>query len=197
MTTNEILKIVLGVIGALGGGGAIVLGLSGYLGQLLAKRYEEKIKAKFQNEINAYQSQLDIIKQVTLRYSDKQFEHYGKLWASLYDLKLLADDLWQQATPTRLEKFSEQLLTTKSEIGKASLFIEEKHYKELVETIKHFSEYQIGKSAVINYRQANQMHDYDSYQVEKMIADNGTKKAEFEELILIVRADLKKQISGK
>jgi hypothetical protein len=99
MTTNEIFKIVLGVIAALGGGGAIVLGLSNYVGQLLAKRYEERIKAKFQNEINAYQLQLDIIKQVTIRYSDKQFEHYGKLWASLYDLKLLADDLWQEANP--------------------------------------------------------------------------------------------------
>jgi hypothetical protein len=61
MTVTEITKIVLGFIAALGGGGAIVLGLSNYFGQLLAKRYEEKIKAKFQNEINEYQTQLDIL----------------------------------------------------------------------------------------------------------------------------------------
>ncbi len=42
MTVTEITKIVLGFIAALGGGGAIVLGLSNYFGQLLAKRYEEK-----------------------------------------------------------------------------------------------------------------------------------------------------------
>ncbi|GLU57249.1 hypothetical protein Dfri01_67100 [Dyadobacter frigoris] len=194
MTTTEITKVVLGILAALGGGGAIVLGLSNYFGQFLAKRYEEKIKVKFQNEINEYQSQLDIIKKTTIRYSDKQFEHYSKLWASLYELKILADDLWQQANPARLEKFSKQLRLTKNEIEKASLFVEETHYKELTDTIKHFSEYQIGKSDLITYRQAD---FYDNYQVQQMIANNGVKKSEFEKLILVVKADLKKQIRGK
>jgi hypothetical protein len=108
MNTSEIIKIVFGIIAALGGGGGIVLALSNYFGQILAKRYKEKIKAKFQNEINEYQSQLDIIKQITIRYSDKQFEHYSKLWSSLYDLKILAEDLWLQATSVRLERFSKQ-----------------------------------------------------------------------------------------
>lgn len=193
MTVTEIIKIVLGFIAALGGGGAIVLGFSNYFGQFLAKRYEEKIKAKFQNEINEYQSQLDILKQSTIRYSDKQFEHYSKLWSNLYDLKLLADDLWQQATPARLERFSRQLRNTKTEVEKVSLFIEENHYIELTETFKFFSEYQIGKSDLINYRQAN---NFDDYTVGQMIADNGAKKAAFETLILAVKADLKKQIGG-
>lgn len=194
MTTVEITKIVLGIIAALGGGGAIVLGLSNYFGQFLAKRYEEKIKAKFQNEINEYQSQLDIIKQITIRYSDKQFEHYSKLWASLYDLKLLADDLWEQATSVRLERFSRQLKSTKTEIEKASLFIEDSHYKELIETIKYFSEYQIGKSDLISYRQVND--GYDDLIVQQMIVENGVKKSKFEALILEVKADLKMQIGG-
>jgi len=193
MTATEITQIVLGFIAALGGGGAIVLGLSNYFGQFLAKRYEEKIKAKFQNEINEYQSQLDIIKQTTIRYSDKQFEHYSKLWSSLYDLKLLADGLWKEATPVRLERFSRQLRNTKTEIEKASLFIEENHYKELTETIKFFSEYQIGKSDLIDYRQRN---NFDGYTVGQMIANNGAKKNAFETLILAVKADLKKQIGG-
>ena len=194
MTTTEITKIVLGIIAALGGGGAIVLGVSNYIGQLLAKRYEEKIKAQFQYEINEYQSQLDIIKQTTIRYSDKQFEHYSRLWSSLYDLKLLADDLWIQATPQRLERFSKQLKLTKTEIEKASLFIEDTHYKELTEIIKHFSEYKIGKSDLISYRQIN---IYDDCQVQQMIVENGLKKSAFENLILVVKADLKRQIGGK
>ena len=48
MTAIEITQVVLGFIAALGGGGAIVLWLSNYFGQFLAKRYEEEIKAKFQ-----------------------------------------------------------------------------------------------------------------------------------------------------
>ena len=194
MAIVEITKIVLGILAALGGGGAIVLGLSYYFGQFLAKRYEEKIKAKFQNEINEYQSQLDIIKQTTIRYSDNQFEHYSKLWASLCDLKILADNLWHQATSTRLEKYSKQLKSTKTEIEKASLFIEEKLYKELTDIIKHFSEYRIGKISLINYRQEN---NDDDVQVQQMIAENRIKKSEFEKLILLVKADLKKQIGGK
>lgn len=194
MTTGEITQIVIGIVAALGGGGAIVLGLSNYFGQLLAKRYEEKIKTKFQNEINEYQSQLDIIKQTTIRYSDKQFEHYSKLWASLYDLKMLADDLWQQATSNSLVKFSKQLRVTRAEIEKASLFIEEEHYRELIETIKYFSEYQIGKSDLINYRKSTPYYDN---QVEEMIRGNELKKKEFENLILVVKADLKKQIGGR
>ncbi|MEG0188603.1 MAG: hypothetical protein RSD53_10230 [Algoriella sp.] len=194
MTTSEIIKIVIGIIASLGGGGAIVIGLSNYLGQFLAKRYEEKIKAKFQNEINEYQTQLDILKQTTIRYSDKQFEHYSKLWASLYDLKVLADELWQQATSTKLERFSRQLRLTKTEIEKASLFIEESHYKELIDTIKYFSEYQIGKSDLINYRRNNYFEDN---QVQQMISINLSKKIEYEKLILVIKADLKKQIGGK
>lgn len=193
MTLIEITQIVLGFIAALGGGGAIVLGLSNYFGQLLAKRYEEKIKAEFQNEVNEYQSQLDILKQSTIRYSDKQFEHYSMLWSSLYDLKLLADDLWQEATPRRLERFSRQLRNTKTEIEKASLFIEENHYKELTETIKFFSEYQIGKSDLINYRQTIPFNDH---MVNQMIDHNREKKTAFEKLIADVKSDLKKQIGG-
>ena len=194
MTLSEILNIGLVILGALGGSGAIIIGFSNYIGQLLAKRYEEKIKAKFQNDINEYQTQLDILKQTTIRYSDKQFENYSKLWATLYDLKVLSDDLWQQATPIRLERFSRHLRITKVEIEKGSLFIEDKHYLELTELIKYFSEYQIGKSDLITFRQ-NQY--YDEYQVDQMIAHNGFKKNMFEELILKVKADLKRQIGGR
>ncbi|MEJ7739696.1 MAG: hypothetical protein WKF97_19905 [Chitinophagaceae bacterium] len=194
MTWTDTLKVVSGVIVALGGGSAIILGFSNYFGQLLAKRYEEKIKVKFQNEINSYQNQLDILKQTTLRYSDRQFEHYSKLWSSLYDLKLLADDLWEQADPVRLERFSKQLRTTKADIEKASLFIEEEHYKELTKLIKGFSEYQVGKLDLINYRR-NEM--YNEYHVNQLIEHNGQKKNAFEKLIYIIKTDLKKQIGGR
>jgi hypothetical protein len=193
MTTNDIMEIVFWILGALGGGGAIILGFSNYIGQLLAKKYEEKIKAQFQNEINEYQSQLDIIKQTSIRYSDKQFEHYSKLWSSLYDLKILADDLWQRAIPSRLEKFSKQLKITKTEIEKASLFIEDAHYEELLAILNNFADYQIGKSDLIDYRQGNA----GDYQIAEMIQENGIKKQEYETLIKAVKVDLKKQIGGR
>lgn len=194
MEFNDVVKIGLWIIASLGGSGAIIIGMSNYIGKLLASKYEEKIKAKFQNEINEYQSQLDILKQTSIRYSDKQFEHYSKLWSNLYDLKILADELWQRALPSRLEKFSRQLKITKIEIEKASLFIEESHYEELSAILKNFAEYQIGKKDLINYRQGN---PDDVYEIEQLIAHNGSKKAEYEALIKAIKIDLKKQIGGK
>jgi hypothetical protein len=57
------------------GAGGIILALSNYFGRILADKYVEKTKASLQKEINEYQNKLDILKQTTLRYSDKQFEH--------------------------------------------------------------------------------------------------------------------------
>jgi len=42
MSGYDVLKIVLGVIASLGGGGAIVLLLSGWLGRVWAERLMEK-----------------------------------------------------------------------------------------------------------------------------------------------------------
>lgn len=193
MNFNDLLNVGAVILGTIGGSGVVILGFSNYIGKLFAKRYEEKIKASLQNEINEYKIQLDILKQITIRYSDKQFEQYSKLWSTLFELKALGDELWQRATPPRLEKFSRQLKSTKTEIERASLFIEDSHYQELVELITYFSEYQIGKSDLISYRQ-NQY--YDEYQVNQMIANNGDKKTQYEGLITTIKSDLKNQIRG-
>lgn len=194
MEWEDIIKIVTGLLVSLGGAGAIILGLSKFIGELFAKRYEQKIKASFQKDINAYQSQLDILKQTTLRYSDKQFELYSVLWSSLHDLKVLADDLWVEANTRNMERFVRQLRKTKNEIEKASLFIENTHYERLTDTLKQFSEYQIGKRLLIDYRRQNGGGDYE---ITQMIEHNGDLKSEYEELISEVKQDLRNQIKGQ
>lgn len=194
MNWQEITSITAAVIVSIGGAGGIIIGCSNYLGQLLAKRFEEKIKAKFQKEINEYQNKLDIIKQMTLRYSDRQFEAYSKLWASLYDLKILADDLWEEASPAKLESFASQLRAVKAETEKASLFIEEAHYGELIQLLKEFSNYQLGKLRLIDFREIGM--NYYSAEIHEMIRHNGQRKAQYEQLIILIRKGLKKQLRG-
>lgn len=194
MEFADIVKVGAWIIASLGGAGVIILGLSNFFGGLFAKRYEEKMRAKFQREIDKYQSQLDLIKETTLRYSNKQFELYSKLWTSLYDLKLLGDDLWERATASKLVKFSKQLKETKNEIERASLFIEDEHYTELIGILSRFSEYQIGKEKLIDYRRA---HDNDDEFVAEVIGRNRTEKNQYENLIQRIKADLKQQIKGK
>lgn len=192
MDWNDIIIIITGLLVSLGGAGTIILGFSKFIGDFFAKRYEEKIKANFQKDINEYQSQLDILKQTTLRYSDKQFELYSILWSSLHDLKVLADDLWVQANSRNLESFARQLRKTKIEIERASLFIEDTHYERLINTLKQFGNYQIGKRLLIDYRHSG----FDNFEITQMIEGNGNLKREYEQLITEVKMDLRKQIKG-
>ena len=48
---TEVLKIALGVIAALGGGGAIVAGLSSWLGKVWANRLMAEEKIKYEKEL--------------------------------------------------------------------------------------------------------------------------------------------------
>ncbi|MDA3906949.1 MAG: hypothetical protein PF484_12835 [Bacteroidales bacterium] len=194
MEWEDIFKIITGLLVSLGGAGAIILGFSKFIGELFAKRYEQKIRASFQNDINTYQSQLDILKQTTLRYSDKQFELYSILWSSLHDLKVLADELWVEASSRNMERFVRQLKKTKNEIEKASLFIENTHYERLSDTLSQFGNYQIGKLLLVDYRRQN---GGDNYEITQMIEHNGHLKSEYEELISEVKQDLKNQIKGQ
>lgn len=192
MTFAEIVQVAGTIIVSVSGAGAIIVWFANYFGSILAKKYEEKVKSEFQMKLTEYQNQLDILKQTTLRYSDKQFEHYSQLWSSVYDLKVLADNLWESATHPYIRAFARQLRQTKAEVEKHSLFIEDNHYQELTEILNTFASYQYGKSSLINYRD---MHS--DYPLDQLISDNGSTKARFEFLIQNIKADLKRQIGGR
>jgi len=97
MSWNEIFQIVSGVTISVGGAGAIIWKLSSYLGEIWAKKHLESIKKEYQKEIEAYKTQLDMLKETFLRYSGQQFELYNNLWHSLYALRSTADVLWEEA----------------------------------------------------------------------------------------------------
>lgn len=195
MNWDEIFKLIFAFLASIGGAGTIILGVSKFFGGLFAKRYEQKLIAKFQNQINDYQTELDILKRTTLRYSEKQFELYSILWSSLQNLKISADILWESANSKNLADFSKQLRKSKIEIEKASLFIEDDHHTELIQIINYLSEFKVGKKMLINYRQSTNI---EGQLIERqMIAGNQRVKARYEELILLIKSDLKKQLKGK
>ena len=194
MSWNEIFQIISGVIVSVGGAGAIIWKLSSYLGEIWAKKHLESLKKEYQKEIENYKTQLDMFKETALRYSGHQFELYNKFWNSLYDLKSTADMLWEEANEKNLKEFSKQLKKTIDEVEKSFLFIEENHYQELKQLLKEFSEYQVGKTKLVQlYRQGTQT-GYS--EIQNLITLNGVKKQGYEELINRIRKDLKKQIRG-
>lgn len=93
---KEIFEIITAVLISLGGGGAIVLALSSWLGKVWANRILEKEKKEHQLEIENYKSQLSIslnkinsINERALHISkaqyDKEFDIYQDIWEKLHD----------------------------------------------------------------------------------------------------------------
>jgi hypothetical protein len=196
MGWNEIFKIVSGMIISVGGAGSIIWKLSSYFGEIWAKKHLESIKKEYQKEIESYKSQLDILKETSLRYSGQQFELYNNLWHSLYALKSTGDVLWEEANEQNLIKFSQQLKKTMGKIEKSYLFIEEYHYRELKDLLKQFSDYQFGKTKLIQlYTQKNKM-DVNREEIEQLIDRNRERKEEYEYFIDRIKEDLKRQIRG-
>lgn len=58
MTWPELGTLVASIIVSLGGGGAIVLGLSNWIGRMLADRYVEKLKHEIQQDLETYKTRL-------------------------------------------------------------------------------------------------------------------------------------------
>ena len=187
------------VLGITSAGPVFLIIILGFFGKKLMESYfKETIetkRAELNQQLEDYKNQLDMIKQVTMRYSDKQFEYYNKLWLSLFELKLCADNLWERADFKNLKKFSTQLQKTKSEIEKSALFIEEKHYEELYEVISYFSEYEIGKMKLIDYRESSQNY-LNVEDIMTMTNRNREYKEKYESLISEIKKDLKEQIKG-
>ncbi len=193
MSWNDIWKIVLGIMTSVGGIGIIIIGISKYLGNLFANKYIEKIKKEFEKEMEEYKTHLDIRKSTTLRYSDRQFEYYSELWASLYDLKISADRLWENASRKNLKFFTRQLKDTKTKVEKAGLFIEDNDYENLVRILRYFLDYEIGKTKLVNIKAKDPT---DSYHIQNLINENEQIKNEYDQLILKIKSDLKNQIRG-
>ncbi len=197
MSWNEIFQIISGVIISVGGAGVIIWKLSSYLGEIWAKKHLESIKKEYQKEIEDYKSHLDMLKETTLRYSGRQFELYNQLWHSLYDLKSMADALWEEANEQNLRRFSQQLKKTMDEVEKSYLFIEENHYQELLELLNEFKNYEIEKKRLVQlYMRRSYKQQVDPYEIKQLVEQNREGKQRYEQLVKEIGDNLKNQIRG-
>jgi hypothetical protein len=193
---NEIIQNILGILVSVGGTGAIFWELSSYLGKIWAEKHLESIKKEYQKEIEEYRTRLNIYEKTVLLYSGQQFELYSKLWHSLYDLKLVADTLWEKADNKNLREFSKQLKNTIDEVEKSYLFIEPSHYEELSNLLDEFKNYEFGKKKLIQLRAGHRPQRVDDKEIQQLIENNRGKKQQYEQLIKEIRDNLKKQLRG-
>ena len=76
MSWQEVLEVGAVVIGSLGGGGVIILGLSGYLGKLWAARFMEAERNRHQQDLERLRSDLHASNERTLAGIRTELEIY-------------------------------------------------------------------------------------------------------------------------
>lgn len=106
MAIDDLMKLAATIIVSLGGGGAIVLGLSNWIGNLLANRYVERLKHEIQQEIESYKTKL---KKSEFLFQ-KEFEaasQFASLRRSLLPGYWFPDMDWYDACEAFARKFEE------------------------------------------------------------------------------------------
>ncbi|WP_017689853.1 hypothetical protein, partial [Paenibacillus sp. PAMC 26794] len=190
---------------SVGGAGAIILGVSNWLGKIWATRIQEKdrknyqedlekLKASYLNDLEAKKAELEKSKILFARYSEHQFKLYNDLYRSLYELKIVADRLWERAGRATLQDFSKQLSKTKETLEKSMLLIEDRHYERLSELLDKFSEYKIGKEKLIDLRNRPTSNFRDEEAIRDVIRNNSKYKEEYSDLIKQIGILFKRQI---
>ena len=91
---TDVIKIVAGVIAALGGGGAIVAGLSSWLGKVWADHLMAEEKVKYEKELERLAKQLERKNYVSKVRSDAEFAIYQELSKVFFDVVVAQNDLF-------------------------------------------------------------------------------------------------------
>lgn len=165
------------------------------------EKYRSRLSSSTSVEIEQFKARIgaeyEIIKASLLRYSEKQFDLYNDLWASLCDLEVCVSNLWDVANINNLRKLSQQLHYTRLKVRKSALLIEDRHYKEINLVISEFESFEFGKQNLINLRKIRQNQnneDFDECAVRSAISKNAAIKNRLVEILAAMMACLKNQI---
>ena len=189
MTWDDAFKIITAAIASLGGGVVIVFAFSSWLSKIWASKILEKDKFKYNKELEELKKQYELDyeknKNRFLQYSNQQFELYNSLWIILVDLKANADELWNEASDTNLQKFAKKLKETKIATEKSRLFLEDDHYQELRNLLNEFANYEIGKTKLIELRSKNKIINIDKHRLQKvyLVWQNDKIKKEYSKIL--------------
>lgn len=167
-------QVVLTFIASVGGAGAIIIGVSNWLGGVLANRLLEKYKAeqaadleelknRYTREIEEYRTKATLLISQVERFSTQQFSLYNQLWVALIGLKIAGDALWGEASLENLYRYAEQLRATRQAVQEGAIFLEECHYRQLLEILEVFQHYEVGKKRLVDLRRPlarNRDRDY-------------------------------------
>ena len=154
---NSIWGTVAGIIVSVGGAGAIITGVVIFAANNIANLMLEKYKHTQEQEIESYRTRASQVISQVERFSSQQFTQYNQLWIALVDLRLLADQIWENLTKGNLQAFIAQLIITNKAIQESAIFLEDKHYTQLLDIIDAFNTYRGGKINLFELKTKPQM----------------------------------------
>ena len=208
MPNKDVWEITSAIILSFGGSSVILIGLSTWLGKVWANRLLEKdrlkynseletTKAKYEKQLETYKLQLEKSKSLFFRYSEHQFTLYNELWRLLYKLKLLVNELWDQANFKNLRAFALHFEKTIDSVEKHSLLIEDKHHDKLNAIFNTLNKFKVNKETIVKLKDIKEEDikpDHNSATIPRYVAQNNESKKQFEALLKILERDFKKQI---
>jgi hypothetical protein len=123
MTASDVFSIAAAVVGALGGGAAIVFALSSWLGKVWANRLMEADKARHVRDLKALESQLSRASEDRTRkleslkrhYERQIEEFYGPLFNMVHQVFVanhVQSEILKRTDPTDSEKVRDHFHTT-------------------------------------------------------------------------------------
>lgn len=208
-------KTVLAIIASVGGSGAIILGLSSYVGKLWAERLLQKKSQDFERELETYKKDLSIeverykSKAEALNYVSKvqfeaEYETYKLIFAALFNFAAASSNLF----PYGLDQIPADMNERKAEYIKRYEFYVDSFntYSRAVETNAPFIPKEIYEKFISVRQAANEIacmypeiriqaderfkEDY-----EKIAHENFKKTGEFNQLIPQLKEDVRNYLA--
>ena len=197
MNPEEIFKIAGAILTSVGGAAIIMMALSSWLGKVWANRILEKDKLKYTSELENIKVKLqsESVKQqlVFSLYFEGQFKIYNDLWLALSELESEVDKLWESATTANLRSFIRSVQKAKKQIRNSALLIEKEHYDQIMENLKAFEEYRVGKESLISLRNLDSINDGE---INALIENNRQRREQISSFTNTMLEKMRIQIGG-
>jgi hypothetical protein len=207
---KDYLELIGALVTSIGGASVIIIAMSKWFGDFLAKTLFEKyknikekelegIKVSYQTELEKTKTNLEKAKSLYLRYTEKQFELYNDLWKVLLYTKNQADALWAEVRQEKIPAFSEQIRNTRNAINDNMLLIEEEHYNNLIKLINQFEQFQFGKTKLVDMSSRvdnDSQFDISEEEVNQVIQSNKSTKDAYDKTIMKIGKSFRAQIRG-
>jgi hypothetical protein len=193
------MEIIYHILAILGGAGAIVFGLSKFLGKVWANRLKERDRRESEAKLERLRQTFSVQRIQADRFAGSQYDYYVQLWDSLQALRIAVEALWQNATKSNIGTLGRQLRATRTKIDQWSIFFEEAHLVETMDLLEILEQFQIGKIALIEIRSASDLvrfpDPFVASQAQEQIDQNGGYRERFQQQLESIRISFQNRLS--